>query len=140
MTKDSPDADVLLTPREVAELFDVRTTTIARWARAGRLSSQRTLGGQRRYSRDEVWQLLAEQDQPKEVRQQLEEDAARLYDQGWNIRQVAAKFDCSYGVMRRILNKHVTLRNRSGTYDLNQPPRPTPRLASHPGAGAPPEA
>lgn len=140
MTKDSPDADVLLTPREVAELFDVRTTTIARWARAGRLSSQLTLGGQRRYSRDEVWQLLAEQDQPKEVRQQLEEDAARLYDQGWNIRQVAAKFDCSYGVMRRILNKHVALRNRSGTYDLNQPPRPTSRLASHPGAGAPPEA
>nr|WP_285574370.1 helix-turn-helix domain-containing protein [Actinoallomurus iriomotensis] len=44
-----------------------------------------------------------------------EEDAARLYDQGWTIRQVAEKFDCSYGAMRRILQRHTTLRNRNGT-------------------------
>jgi transposase len=41
-------------------------------------------------------------------------DAVRLYDQGWSIRQVAEKFDCSYGAMRRILMKHTTLRNRGG--------------------------
>jgi lambda repressor-like predicted transcriptional regulator len=44
------------------------------------------------------------------------EDAARLHDQGWSIRQVAEKSDCSYGVMRRILRKRVTLRSRGGTY------------------------
>jgi transposase len=38
----------------------------------------------------------------------------RLYQQGWSIRQVAAKFDLSYGAMRRILQRHTTLRNRGG--------------------------
>jgi lambda repressor-like predicted transcriptional regulator len=45
----------------------------------------------------------------------LAADAARLYDQGWSIRQVAEKFDYSYDAMRRVLGKHITLRNR-GTY------------------------
>jgi excisionase family DNA binding protein len=39
--------DDLLTPREVAEIFGVRTTTIARWARAGKLAPLRTPGGRR---------------------------------------------------------------------------------------------
>lgn len=33
-----------------------------------------------------------------------------------SIRQVADKLDRSYGAMRRILRKHVALRNRNGTY------------------------
>jgi transposase len=44
----------------------------------------------------------------------IAEDAARLYDQGWSIRQVADRFDCGYGVMRRILRKQVELRTRGG--------------------------
>lgn len=112
----SPGLDDLLKPREVAELFGVRTTTIARWAREGKLSPLRTPGGHRRYSRAAVRQLLAEQADPHEVERQIAEDAARLYEQGWSIRQVAEKFDCSYGAMRRLLRKHVTLRNRGGTY------------------------
>jgi excisionase family DNA binding protein len=42
--------DDLLTPREVAEMFGVRTTTIARWAREGKLTALHTPGGHRRYS------------------------------------------------------------------------------------------
>jgi excisionase family DNA binding protein len=103
-----PLEDMFLTPREVAELFGVRTTTIARWVRAGQLQAQRTPGGQRRYRAGDVRALLdAKVDPDKE---QLELDAVRLYEQGWSIRQVADKFDYSYGRMRRILRKRTTLR------------------------------
>ena len=44
-----PDAEVLLTPREVADLFGVDPKTVTRWAKAGKLTSIRTLGGHRRY-------------------------------------------------------------------------------------------
>ncbi|GAB2823660.1 hypothetical protein GCM10027176_30160 [Actinoallomurus bryophytorum] len=116
MPTDYPDSDDLLRPREVAELFGVRPSTIARWARDGQLTSLRTPGGHRRYSRQEIRGLLAEDAAPDEAKQKLAEDAARLYDQGWSIRQVAAKFDHSYDAMRRILGMNVTLRNRGGTY------------------------
>lgn len=43
----------------------------------------------------------------------MEQDAARMYEQGWSIRQVADRFAVSYGKMRRILSKRTTLRNRS---------------------------
>lgn len=32
-----PDAEVLLTPREVADLFGVDPKTVTRWAKAGKL-------------------------------------------------------------------------------------------------------
>src|SRR4051812_10326654 len=115
MPNDYSDHHQLLRPREVAEIFGVRTTTIARWAREGRLSPFRTPGGHRRYSRDAVARLLA-RDATPEAERQWAEAAARLYDQGWSIRQVAEKFDCSYGAMRRILRKRVTLRNVGETY------------------------
>jgi hypothetical protein len=44
-----PDHDTLLRPREVAEMFGVRPSTIARWAREGRLIPLFTPGGHRRY-------------------------------------------------------------------------------------------
>lgn len=54
----------LLTPGEVAQLFGVHPKTIARWANSGKLTPARTLGGHRRYQADEVYGLLAEQQQP----------------------------------------------------------------------------
>lgn len=48
----------LLTPAEVATLFKVDPKTVTRWAKMGKLSSIRTLGGHRRYKEDEVLGLL----------------------------------------------------------------------------------
>lgn len=59
MTTRSPDAETLLTPAEVAALFRVDPKTVTRWAKAGKLSSIRTLGGHRRYRESEVKALLA---------------------------------------------------------------------------------
>jgi excisionase family DNA binding protein len=104
------DFDDLLTPREAAALLGVRPSTIARWARDGLLKpAVHTPGGHRRYRRGEV---LAVRD--ADERWPFEEDAARLYDQGWPIRRVAAEFGVSYGLMRRILLKRTELRNRGG--------------------------
>lgn len=108
--------DDLLRPREVADLFGVRTSTIARWAREGKLTPLRTLGGHRRYSRQGIRRLLAKDAALDQAERQLAEDAARLYDQGWSIRQVAEKFDCGYGAMRHTLRRHATLRNGDGTH------------------------
>jgi len=52
------DAEVLLTPSEVAALFRVDPKTVTRWAKAGKLTSIRTLGGHRRYRESEVRELL----------------------------------------------------------------------------------
>jgi excisionase family DNA binding protein len=106
--------DDLLTPREVAEIFGVRTTTIARWSREGRLTPLRTPGGHRRYTRSEVRELLGRAPEPGGLAQGAAEDAVRLYDQGWSIRQVAARFDTDYGTMRRLLRKRTTLRTTNG--------------------------
>lgn len=51
-------SDELLTPGEVARLFGVDPKTVSRWAAAGRLRAQRTLGGHRRYPAAEVHELL----------------------------------------------------------------------------------
>ncbi len=48
----------LLTPAEVASLFRVDPKTVTRWAKAGKLTSIRILGGHRRYTESEVKQLL----------------------------------------------------------------------------------
>ncbi|GAB4087006.1 developmental transcriptional regulator BldC [Myceligenerans cantabricum] len=52
------ESEVLLTPAEVASLFRVDPKTVTRWAKAGKLSSIRTLGGHRRYKESEVRALL----------------------------------------------------------------------------------
>ncbi|WP_329255140.1 helix-turn-helix domain-containing protein [Actinoallomurus sp. NBC_01490] len=109
--------DHLLTPREVAELFGVRTTTIARWAREGRLTSLTTPGGHRRYRLGHVRTLL-DHSVPTEagLGRRAAEDAVRLYDQGWSIRQVAEKFDVGYGATRRLLLRNgVRLRRRGAS-------------------------
>ncbi len=51
-------AEPLLTPAEVASMFRVDPKTVTRWAKAGKLTSIRTLGGHRRYRENEVRNLL----------------------------------------------------------------------------------
>jgi excisionase family DNA binding protein len=48
----------LLTPAEVAAVFRVDPKTVTRWAKSGKLSFIRTLGGHRRYRESEVHRLL----------------------------------------------------------------------------------
>ena len=48
----------LLTPSEVAALFRVDPKTVTRWAKSGKLTSIKTLGGHRRYKESEVRSLL----------------------------------------------------------------------------------
>jgi excisionase family DNA binding protein len=55
----TPDAEPLLTPAEVATMFRVDPKTVTRWAQAGRVSFIRTPGGHRRYSEDEIREMLA---------------------------------------------------------------------------------
>lgn len=58
MVKAMTDDEELLTPAEVAKLFRVDPKTVTRWAKSGKLSSIRTLGGHRRYRASEVHTLL----------------------------------------------------------------------------------
>jgi excisionase family DNA binding protein len=57
-TMQAPTSETLLTPAEVAALFRVDPKTVTRWAKAGKLTSIRTLGGHRRYRESEVRGLL----------------------------------------------------------------------------------
>jgi excisionase family DNA binding protein len=50
----------LLTPSEVAEMFRVNPKTVTRWARAGRISAVRTLGGHRRFRASEIRRAVEE--------------------------------------------------------------------------------
>lgn len=52
-------SSALLTPGEVADLFEVTPKTIARWDAAGILVSERTRGGHRRFPADAVHELYA---------------------------------------------------------------------------------
>ncbi len=56
----APESEPLLTPAEVATMFRVDPKTVTRWAKAGKLTSIRTLGGHRRYREAEVRALLSE--------------------------------------------------------------------------------
>jgi excisionase family DNA binding protein len=54
--QEQPDA--LLTPAEVAALFRVNPKTVTRWARAGKITAIRTLGGHRRFRVSEIRRCL----------------------------------------------------------------------------------
>ena len=58
MSNRPPESEALLTPAEVATMFRVDPKTVTRWAKSGKLTSIRTLGGHRRYRESEVRQLL----------------------------------------------------------------------------------
>jgi excisionase family DNA binding protein len=51
-------AEPLLTPAEVAEIVRVDANTVTQWAKAGRITSIRTLGGHRRYRETEILEQL----------------------------------------------------------------------------------
>ena len=55
---DQPTNDALLTPAEVAALFRVNPKTVTRWARAGKITAIRTLGGHRRFRASEIRRCL----------------------------------------------------------------------------------
>jgi excisionase family DNA binding protein len=55
---DAPEQ--LLTPSEVAAMFRVNPKTVTRWARAGKLTAIRTLGGHRRFRASEIRRCLDE--------------------------------------------------------------------------------
>ena len=59
MASRTHEPEPLLTPAEVASMFRVDPKTVTRWAKAGKLTSIRTLGGHRRYRESEVRALLA---------------------------------------------------------------------------------
>jgi excisionase family DNA binding protein len=52
--------DPLLTPAEVAAMFRVNPKTVTRWARAGKITAIRTLGGHRRFRASESNRCLEE--------------------------------------------------------------------------------
>ena len=60
---DRSSRDELLTPAEVAQMFRVNPKTVTRWARAGKITAIRTLGGHRRFRASEIREHLAEAEQ-----------------------------------------------------------------------------
>ncbi|MGI8664138.1 MAG: BldC family transcriptional regulator [Acidimicrobiales bacterium] len=60
MNEDLDAPEPLLTPAEVAALFRVNPKTVTRWARAGKLTAIRTLGGHRRFRVSEIRRCLEE--------------------------------------------------------------------------------
>jgi excisionase family DNA binding protein len=56
--RDDAEPEELLTPSEVAAMFRVNPKTVTRWARAGKISAIRTLGGHRRFRASEIRQFL----------------------------------------------------------------------------------
>jgi excisionase family DNA binding protein len=107
--------DRLLTPREMAQLFNVRTTTVARWETEGHIDALFTPGGHRRYRLSDALALKKANEEPAlDKYSDIAEDAVRLYNEGWNIRQVASRFNLSYITMHRILERNnVRFRKQS---------------------------
>ena len=65
-TSERPEPEQLLTPAEVAAMFRVNPKTVTRWARAGKISAIRTLGGHRRFRASEIKALLEEVEETPE--------------------------------------------------------------------------
>ncbi len=60
---DHEQPDALLTPAEVAALFRVNPKTVTRWARAGKITAVRTLGGHRRFHASEIHRCLEQMEE-----------------------------------------------------------------------------
>lgn len=59
MTTSIPRREIM-SPSEVAEMFAVNPKTVSRWANAGKIPFFRTLGGHRRFYKDEVVAAMME--------------------------------------------------------------------------------
>jgi excisionase family DNA binding protein len=59
------EPEPLLTPSEVASMYRVDPRTVTRWARQGKLTSIRTLGGHRRFRASEVLDLIKSTKHPR---------------------------------------------------------------------------
>ena len=64
---DASEPEQLLTPSEVAAMFRVNPKTVTRWARAGKISAIRTLGGHRRFRASEIRKFLEQVDESTEL-------------------------------------------------------------------------
>lgn len=54
-SRDTPSNEADLVPiGEAARIFGVTVATVRRWEREGKISAQRTPGGQRRFNRAEI--------------------------------------------------------------------------------------
>jgi excisionase family DNA binding protein len=58
--KKDPKQSPVLSAGEVAREFGVDPKTVTRWAKAGKLKSVRTLGGHRRFKREDIEAILGE--------------------------------------------------------------------------------
>ena len=67
MALEAPMENELLTPSEVAVMFRVNPKTVTRWARAGKISAIRTLGGHRRFRASEIRKFLEQVDEANEL-------------------------------------------------------------------------
>src|SRR5215216_4771417 len=63
----SSEHEALLTPSEVAAMFRVNPKTVTRWARAGKISAIRTLGGHRRFRESEIRRFLEQVEEGSEL-------------------------------------------------------------------------
>jgi excisionase family DNA binding protein len=61
----SHDERDYLTPTEAALILRVSPQTVSRWAKEGRIGCQVTLGGHRRFLRDEVTALAEQASVPR---------------------------------------------------------------------------
>lgn len=61
------DEEALLTPSEVAAMFRVNPKTVTRWARSGKISAIRTLGGHCRFKASEIKDFLAQVEEETEI-------------------------------------------------------------------------
>jgi excisionase family DNA binding protein len=61
------EPEQLLTPSEVAQMFRVNPKTVTRWARAGKISAIRTLGGHRRFRESEIRKFLEQVDEATDL-------------------------------------------------------------------------
>ena len=73
----APEPEQLLTPSEVAAMFRVNPKTVTRWARAGKISAIRTLGGHRRFRASEIRKFLEQVDEAT-TRPDVRSSALRL--------------------------------------------------------------
>ena len=65
--EENSQPEQLLTPSEVAAMFRVNPKTVTRWARAGKISAIRTLGGHRRFKASEIRKFLEQVDEANEL-------------------------------------------------------------------------